>query len=61
MAPNLKVTFIVHANYARSFILLSQSAQTFLFLAYLNDVHLVPSVVLRDNELLTNVPMDIDT
>jgi len=23
--------------------------------------HLVPSVVLRDNELLTEVPMDIDT
>jgi len=29
--------------------------------SYLNDVHLVPSVVLRDNELLTQVPMDIDT
>ena len=29
--------------------------------SYLNDVHLVPSVVLRDNELLTKVPMDIDT
>ena len=28
---------------------------------YLNDVHLVPSVALRDNELLTKVPMDIDT
>jgi len=28
--------------------------------SYLNDVHLVPSVVLRDNELLTKVPMDID-
>ena len=27
----------------------------------LNDVHLVPSVVFRDNELLTKVPMDIDT
>ena len=29
--------------------------------SYLNDVHLVPFVVLRDNELLTKVPMDIDT
>jgi len=29
--------------------------------SYLNDVHLVPSVVLTDNELLTKVPMDIDT
>jgi len=29
--------------------------------SYLNDVHLVPSVVLRGNELLTKVPMDIDT
>ena len=27
----------------------------------LNDVHLVPSVVLRDNELLKKVPMDTDT
>jgi len=26
--------------------------------SYLNDVHLVPSVVLVDNELLTKVPMD---
>ena len=29
--------------------------------SYLNDVHLVPSVVFRDNELLTKVPMDLDT
>ena len=29
--------------------------------SYLNDVHLVPSVVPRDNELLTKVLMDIDT
>ena len=29
--------------------------------SYLNDVHLVPSVVLRDNELLIKAPMDIDT
>ena len=29
--------------------------------SYSNDVHLVPSVVLRDNELLTKLPMDIDT
>ena len=29
--------------------------------SYLNDVHLVPSVVLRGNELLTKVPMDMDT
>ena len=29
--------------------------------SYLNDVHLVPSVVLTDNKLLTKVPMDIDT
>ena len=29
--------------------------------SYLNDVHLVPSVVFRDNELLTKVPIDIDT
>ena len=29
--------------------------------SYLNDVHLVPPVVLRDNELLTKVPIDIDT
>jgi len=28
--------------------------------SYLNDLHLVPSVVLRDNELLTKVPMEID-
>jgi len=28
---------------------------------YLNDVHLVPSVVLRGNELLTKVPMDRNT
>ena len=28
---------------------------------FLNDVHLVPSVVLRDNKLLTKVPMNIDT
>ena len=27
----------------------------------LNDVHLVASVVLGGNELLTKVPMDIDT
>ena len=33
----------------------------FNVLSYLNDIHLVPSVVLRDNELLTKVPMDIDT
>ena len=31
----------------------------FNVLSYLNDIHLVASVVLRDNELLTKVPMDI--
>ena len=30
------------------------------FAQILNDVHLVPSVVLRGNELLTKAPMDID-
>ena len=34
---------------------------TYALASYLNDVHLVPSVVLRDNELFTKVPMDIDT
>ena len=29
--------------------------------SYLNDVHLVPSVVLKGSELLTKVPMNINT
>ena len=32
MAPNLKMNFGVYTNYVPSFMLLSQSAQTFLFL-----------------------------
>ena len=28
---------------------------------FINDVHLVPSVVLRGNELLDKAPMDIKT
>ena len=29
--------------------------------SYLNDAHLIPSVILRGNELLKKVPMDIDS
>ena len=41
--------------YMPSLLMCNQISQS-----YLNDVHLVPSVVLIDNELLTKVPMDID-